>query len=138
MNRIAHTLALPLAAALLACSSPATRIQSNRAQFDAYPPEVQQKIRAGQVEVGFTPDMVRLALGEPDRRYERTDANGTSEVWAYRESKPAFSLGIGGGSFGGSSAVGGGVGVATGGQAHEKLRVVFVNGKVAAVEKSLP
>ncbi|MBX6420489.1 MAG: hypothetical protein IRZ06_05720 [Nevskia sp.] len=138
MNRILRLFSPLLPVLLLACSSPATRIEQNPALFDSYPPEVQQKIRAGQVDVGFTPDMVRLALGEPDRRYERTDANGTSEVWAYRERKPAFSFGIGGGSFGGSSAVGGGVGVATGGEQGEKLRVVFVDGKVTAVEKTLP
>ena len=33
--------------------------------------------------VGFTPEMVRLALGDPDRIFTRTDANGVNEAWSY-------------------------------------------------------
>jgi hypothetical protein len=124
---------------LAACSStPESRIGDQQALFDSFPPEVQQKIRAGQVDVGFTPDMARMALGEPERKYERTSGRGVSEVWAYRDSQPTFSVGLGGGSFGGSGGFGGGVGVATGGESPEdRLRLVFENGKVASVERTL-
>lgn len=40
-------------------------------------------IRRGQVDIGFTGEMVRLALGEPDRISTRRDTDGTSEVWSY-------------------------------------------------------
>ena len=129
-----------LAAALLtACASTDSRIHDNQAAFDGYPPPVQQQIRAGQVDIGFTPEMVRMALGEPDRRFSRSSATGDSEVWAYRDSKPMFSFGVGAGSFGGGGfGGGGGVGLSTGGdQADDKLRLVFVNGAVASIEKNL-
>lgn len=40
-------------------------------------------IRRGQVTIGFNGEMVRLALGEPDRLTMRTDADGESEIWHY-------------------------------------------------------
>lgn len=40
-------------------------------------------IRRGQVAVGFNAEMVRLALGEPDRYTTRTDQDGMSEIWHY-------------------------------------------------------
>jgi hypothetical protein len=130
-----------LATALLlsfsACSStPESRIGKNQALFQSLPGDVQQKIRAGQVEVGFTPDMTLLALGEPDRRYKRTTSSGESEVWAYRDRGPALSFGLGVGGGGGSTGVGAGVGVSTRGDRDEdKLRLVFEGGKVSSIER---
>ncbi len=138
MKRLILPSALFAAALLAACASTDSRIRDNQSAFDSYPPAVQQQIRAGQADIGFTPDMVRMALGEPDRKFSRTAAEGSSEVWAYRDSSPTFSFGVGGGSFGRSSGVGGGVGVSTGGDApDDKLRVVFFNGRVASIEKTL-
>jgi len=123
--------------ALAACASPESRIKDNQPAFDSYPPAVQQKIRAGQADIGFTPEMARMALGEPDHKYTQTTAAGSSEVWAYRDNGPMFSIGLGGASFGGHSAVGGGVGVsAGGGDPEDKLRLYFVNGLVASIEKA--
>ena len=131
------SLAVLLAATLLAaCASPGSRIRQNEGVYNSYPPQIQEKIRAGQVDIGFTPDMVNLALGEPDRKFSRTSAEGNSEVWAWHDSKPMFSFGVGGGSYGGGGFGGGGVGVTTGGdQNDDKLRVVFVNGLVSSIEK---
>jgi hypothetical protein len=56
-----------LAAALAACGSPHTRIKKNQQLFDTYPSSTQELIRAGQVEVGFTMEQTRMALGRPDR-----------------------------------------------------------------------
>ena len=124
-------------ACLAGCSSPDSRIKSHQATFDALPAETQTKIRAGKIEVGFTPEMVLMALGEPDRRYTRTSEKGQSEVWAYRDKGPAFSIGLGVGGGSGRSGVGGGVGVSTGGdRAEDKMRVVFEGGKVVATETS--
>ncbi|MBV8063247.1 MAG: hypothetical protein JOY51_06600 [Nevskia sp.] len=137
MKRLNLPSALLLAALLAACASPDSRIRDSQAAFDSYPPAVQQKIRAGQADVGFTPEQARMALGEPDRKFTRTTAAGSSEVWAYRDSGPMFSFGVGGGSFGSHTGVGGGVGVATGGDApDDKLRLVFVNGAVVSIEKT--
>ena len=74
---------VPLAAALAACASPASRIKHSRASFDSYPPEVQQTIRAGKAAVGFTMEQARMALGAPDRVSTETTAAVTREVWVY-------------------------------------------------------
>ena len=138
MNIFRTSLMVLLASALLAaCATPGSRIRQNEGVYNSYPPAVQEKIRAGQADIGFTPDMVRLALGEPDRKFSRISAEGNSEVWAYRDSSPLFSFGVGGGSYGGGGFGGGGVGVSTGGdQGDDKLRLVFVNGAVTSIEKT--
>lgn len=68
---------------LAACSTPAARIKRNQAAFDALAPTEQALIREGKVAIGFTPDMVLLAVGDPDQRWARTDAKGKSEIWSY-------------------------------------------------------
>ena len=134
--RLPVTLFVVAAAALLAaCSTPETRIAGHRADFDKYPAEIQQKIRTGRVDVGFTPEMVRLALGDPGRVFTRRSENGDTEVWGYQDQGPHFSVGIGVGSGGGRSSVGGGVAMSTGGyDPDEKIRVEFREGKVTAVD----
>jgi hypothetical protein len=122
---------------LAACSTVASRIDKNRAVFNSYPPDVQQKIQAGTIDIGFTPEQVHMALGDPDHRYTREASDGRYEIWGYRDSRPSFSFGIGGGSFGRSTGFGGGVGVATGNEyPDDKIRVVFQEGKVSAIERS--
>jgi len=71
------TAAFLAAAALAACSTPEARIRGHQAEFNAYPAEVRQKIRMGKAAVGFSPEQVKLALGEPDRFYTRK-SSGTS------------------------------------------------------------
>lgn len=72
---------------LVACvgcvSTPAKRIQAEPELFGRFPSEVQAKVRKGEVEVGFTKDMVRLALGRPQRIYTRTAETGQVEIWLY-------------------------------------------------------
>jgi hypothetical protein len=65
------------------CSTPATRIRQNPELFAQLAPEQQAMIQHGQVGIGFTAEMVRLALGEPDHFSTRTDADGPSEIWSY-------------------------------------------------------
>lgn len=75
----------PVAFALLlaACATPAARIKRSQALFDSLPAAEQALIREGKVAVGFTRDMVRLAVGDPDQRWSRTDASGRAEIWSY-------------------------------------------------------
>jgi hypothetical protein len=90
---ILRNIAFVAAVALLAgCSTPQTRIADNRALYDSLPAESQTLIQEGRVAVGFTPEMVKLALGEPDRIYSRVDGSGKSESWAYT----SYRLGSGG------------------------------------------
>jgi len=74
---------LVLAGFLAGCSTAATRINRNQELFNSLAAKDQELIKQGRIAVGFTSDMVRLALGEPDRVYARTDARGESESWVY-------------------------------------------------------
>jgi hypothetical protein len=136
MNKILRY--LPLAAGLLlaaGCSSPESRIRNQQALFDTWPAEVQQKIRVRHVDVGFTPAMVQMALGEADRTYSRTSEKGTSDVWVYVDHGPKFSFGVGVGGVSGNTAYGSSVTVGDDAfRENEVLRVIFEGGKVAAIE----
>jgi hypothetical protein len=137
MRPIASALCLASVALLAACSStPDSRIAKSQAAFADYPAAVQQKVRAGEVDVGFTPEMVRLALGEPTRQFNRQTESGTAEVWVYHKSGPRFSFGVGiGGAIGRHSSAGVGMSTSTGGyDPEEKMRVEFRDGRVAAIE----
>jgi len=70
-------------AVLAGCVTPAARINRSPEVFAKLSATDQQLIREGKVAVGFTPEMVRLALGEPDRVFTRTDASGVNEAWSY-------------------------------------------------------
>jgi outer membrane protein assembly factor BamE (lipoprotein component of BamABCDE complex) len=79
-------LRLPLVLTLLwlaGCATPDTRIQKAPEVFARLTPEQQELVRQGNVAVGFSQDAVRLAMGEPDRKWIRTDSVGTREVWSY-------------------------------------------------------
>lgn len=116
------------------CSTTDSRIKDNSAAFNAASPEVQAKIREGKVDIGFTEEQVLMALGKPDRRYTRTTAEGTTDVWAYEDRKPSFSFGFGVAGGGGGTMVGSGVAIGTGDRSGDKLRVIFTGGRVKALE----
>ncbi len=125
---------LLLALLLCACQTPESRIRKNQEKFAAYPPQAQDMIRAGKVEVGFTQEMVLMALGKPSRKYTRKAQDEILEVWAYTEGRPGLGLSLGAAT--GSSVVyGGGISVGGGDREDERMRVVFKEGKVTAVEK---
>ncbi|HEX2099835.1 MAG TPA: hypothetical protein VHF69_04175 [Candidatus Synoicihabitans sp.] len=138
MLRLSALLVL-LAFGLVGCTTPRTpaeRIERDRAAYSSWPADVQQKVSAGQAAVGFDEAQVRMALGEPDDISTRTTADGQSEVWAYRDKSPrvGFGFGVSGGS--GGSGVGVGVGTSTGGTRAVRLRVVFTDGRVSAIEQA--
>ena len=133
-------LVIPVLALLLAgCSTVDSRIAKNRDVFNTWPAPVQDKVVVGQIDIGFTTDQVRVALGEPDRVFTRTSGDGTSQVWSYRDRGPrfGFGVGIGMGSFGGHGGSFGGVSLGTGGgyRDDEKMGIVFdATGRVSAIE----
>jgi hypothetical protein len=121
-------------------STPQDRISKNRAIYESFPADVQRKISAGQVEMGFTPDMVALALGKPDQKLTRAEAGGETEVWVYEKHKPQFSFGVGMGSanYGSGGGVATGVGVSTSTPpSSDYMRVAFRDGRVSSVERSV-
>lgn len=127
---------LVLFAAAGCTSTPTSRVAENKALYNQWPADVQAKVAAGQIAVGFTPQQVRMALGDPSRTFTRTTNDGTSETWAYQENKAHYSIGLGIGSWGGGGTrVGGGVGVSSGGYRDgERMHVVFEGGHVSAIE----
>jgi len=75
---------VPLCVLLVAgCSTPAARISRNRETFDAFPTEIQEQVRVGRIEMGYSKDMVYIALGRPRRIYDRHSPDRTTEIWAY-------------------------------------------------------
>ena len=116
------------------CASVESRIQDNEAAFNTWPADVQEKVRAGKVEMGFTPEMVEVALGKPDRTSSRTTERGQADVWVYHDKSPRFSIGLGLGSGRGSTGFGGGVTVGDDFRDEENMRVIFEGDRVAAIE----
>jgi hypothetical protein len=129
---------LLLVLALAACSTPASRIKKHRDVFDAASPEVQEKIKNGEADLGMTQDQVRVALGAPERQYERKQAGvPDQEVWVYDVRRAHSGMGVGIGVFSGGGPVATGVSVGTGHGYEEEpgTQVVFENGKVVRVER---
>ncbi|MDX2186404.1 MAG: hypothetical protein SFV32_05700 [Opitutaceae bacterium] len=135
MKTLCPAFCLGVALLFVGCqSSPEDRIAKQQDVFAAMPAEVQDKIRKGEVAVGFTPEQVRLARGKPDNIAKRSTASGESEVWTYN--KRGSGLGIGIGIGGGSGGMGGGVGVSSRGETEVDMRVVFERNIVTAVERN--
>lgn len=131
-------LALGMIALLAACATPQARIERNLEYFNTLGSTEQALIKEGKVAVGFTPEMVKLAVGDPDQRWARTDAAGRSEIWSYttydgNDGTPLF-----GGYYhryaGGYPAYYDGI-VITGARAREYFKVTFTAGKVSAIEQ---
>src|SRR5690625_5147025 len=64
--------------------TPETRIAKNPELFEQLTPEEQQSVRAGAIQLGYTPDMVFLALGEPDRKITRRTKDDNLNIWIYQ------------------------------------------------------
>ena len=80
-------LMLVIAVAFAGCSStPASRIKANPQLSASIAPADQALIKQGQIALGFTPDMVKLALGKPDIIAQ---PNSSTEIWRYQKYKSA-------------------------------------------------
>ncbi|MEM7255392.1 MAG: hypothetical protein AAF493_28665 [Pseudomonadota bacterium] len=69
------------------CTSVEKRIEQSP-EFGTWSPEVQQTVRRGEVRLGFSGDMTRVALGEPDRIIRREAREGVSQLWVYQTHVP--------------------------------------------------
>jgi hypothetical protein len=90
MSRITSLILCVFLALAAGCSSVDSRIRQNEAGFRALDPETQQKLRNGKVEVGYTPDMVFIALGKPSGRSERSTKDGLTMIWTYTSSHTEY------------------------------------------------
>ena len=59
-------------------------LEYGRMEATASDPAVQQQIRQGQVDLGYTPDMVYMALGQPTKHINRVTNDGTETTWIYK------------------------------------------------------
>ncbi|MCB1105023.1 MAG: hypothetical protein H7A44_04025 [Opitutaceae bacterium] len=75
---------------LAGCETSGTtaRIQEKSATYAALAPEQQQAIQAGAVDIGYTTDMVYLALGKPSKIETKETADGPVTVWTYTRFYP--------------------------------------------------
>lgn len=69
------------------CSTVDSRIREHESMFRGLDPSTQQKLREKKVEIGYTPDMVYIALGRPSSRSERVTANAQTMIWIYTISR---------------------------------------------------
>ncbi len=83
MRSLLRLLAVILALGPAACSTIHSRIEEKPDVFAKLDPATQAKIKQGIIDVGFTPDMVYIALGKPDQARERVTAAGRQTIWIY-------------------------------------------------------
>ena len=74
-------------AAVGCVSTPASRIKKDPQLFASLAPDIQTKVQRGEIEIGFTREMVRLALGLPRQVNIRTTESGEAEIWTYVNSR---------------------------------------------------
>ncbi len=115
-------------------STPQSRISQHREAYSRFLSEAQRKISAGEVDIGFTEEMVTLALGKPGRKFTHTGPEGESEVWVYFKREPHGSVSFGVSS-GGYSGVNTGISLSTAANPDDEvMRVIFQDGKVSSIE----
>jgi hypothetical protein len=67
---------------LSGCNTAAVRVLTDYETFSKLDPKVRANILRGRIELGYTPEMVRLALGRPN--YSSSAAvKGGYDVWSY-------------------------------------------------------
>jgi hypothetical protein len=73
-------------------SGPSARIQEKSAVFATLTSEQQTTIREGTIELGYTADMVYMALGKPSKVKAQDDAEGRVEMWTYNNFYPTVAV----------------------------------------------
>ncbi len=61
----------------------ASRIESQAEHFATYSPEVQARLKRGQIRIGDDADAVWYVYGTPSKKFRTTTAAGTVETWVY-------------------------------------------------------
>jgi len=82
-RRIRNAFVLTVVLLACGCATPAARIKRYPDMFAAFPADVQEQVSRGEIHLGYTRDMVFIALGEPHRTYTRQTSEGQVEIWAY-------------------------------------------------------
>ena len=87
MRKLSFSLGASLTLAWLlagcATSTLPARIQEKSAAYAALTPEQRKNVESGTIEVGYTTDMVYLALGSPRQVQTKDTPEGKAEMWSY-------------------------------------------------------
>lgn len=138
-------LALGAVALLAGCNTTEQRIRQKSEVFTSLPAADQERLRKGEVSIGDTPDMVFIAIGEPDRRIEKRSAENRKVIWIYKNYFERYE----GTAFAGYRRMVGfdprsgrrfvylqpSYADVYRNESEERLRVVFEDGKVSAIEE---
>ena len=77
-------LIISLATVLFAgCAINRKPLRQNTASLEEADPALQAQVARGQVSVGFTPEMVQRALGEPAKIKAKASGNSVVTTWTY-------------------------------------------------------
>ena len=66
------------------CNTFTSRARQMSGVYDQLPASEQQRLQRGMINVGDSPEMVYIALGNPDERRDVVNADGASNVWIYK------------------------------------------------------
>src|SRR5687767_4276483 len=69
---------------LAGCNTFKSRARQMSGVYDQLPASEQQRLERGSINVGDTPEMVYIALGNPDERRDVLTADGSQNVWVYK------------------------------------------------------
>jgi hypothetical protein len=133
--------------ALAGCNTIDRRISEKQDVFNRLDLQTQAKVRQGTISIGYTPDMVYIALGPPSAKQQKAIAEGDESIWIYK----AYYRKYEGTAFAGYQSMMISDPSGRGGrsmislvpvkapvyseQEEDKIRVHFVNGKVSAIDK---
>jgi hypothetical protein len=87
--------ALALVLLLAGCDSTSgitARIQEKSTAFAQLTPAQKKNIEGGEIEIGFTTDMVYMALGKASKVKEKTAPEGTVVMWTYNNYFPSVAV----------------------------------------------
>ncbi len=59
--------------------------KTSRLKAGGWPDDTINRVLAGQIKIGDTPDIVREAWGPPGESYQKDTPSGTAEIWLYTD-----------------------------------------------------
>lgn len=68
---------------LAGCQTVDDRIKEKPEVFNKLDAATKDKIKQGIIDIGFSEDLVYLALGKPDQKRESLTAEGKTTIWIY-------------------------------------------------------
>jgi hypothetical protein len=85
-----HLLSLLALLAFSGCQTVETRIKEKPAVFASLDKTTQDRIKEGVIGIGYSEDMVYLALGSPDQVRESVTADKHTLIWIYNSYIPHY------------------------------------------------